>query len=410
MTTADIDADRLWSSLQELGTVGRQGDGSMLRVTGSEADRQARNLVVDWFEDAGLEVTVDAVGNIYGRRAGTTDAAPVLSGSHLDTVPNGGRFDGTAGVLTALEVVRAWNDADVETTHPVEVVVFTEEEGTRFGTGMLGSQVGAGRLGVDTALALEDDHGLTLGSVLEEIGYRGDSPRDLAEIEAFVELHVEQGPRLEAANTTIGIVEAITGLAHYAVRFEGEANHAGTTAMELRHDALAGMAEVSMRLEAKARELAAESEAVATIGKVDILPGGANVIPGVVRFTLDIRDTDEQQREALKHFALTELASVAEQRELEYEASAFLDVAATPLDGEVADTLELAADTVGAEHMRMPSGAAHDAMNVAAVAPSGLLFVPSEGGISHSPEEHTDKADLAKGAAVLERALFELAT
>lgn len=410
MATVEIDTERLWSSLEELGDIGEQPNGSMMRITGSDADKHARDRVVEWFEAADLEVSVDAVGNIYGRRSGTYDTAPVLSGSHLDTVPNGGKFDGTTGVLTAIEVIRAWNDAGIETERPIEVVVFTEEEGTRFGTGMLGSQVGAGVIGVDEALAYEDDNGNTLEDVLDAIGYRGTTARDLSEIEAFVEVHVEQGPLLEATDTTIGVVEAITGLAHYNVNFTGEANHAGTTAMDLRFDGFAGVAEVSMALEAKAHELAATSEAVGTIGKVEVDPGAANVIPGVARFTLDIRDTNETHREVLKHYILGELTAIAERRGLDYDVEEYLDVSATPLDTRVVNTIEEAAKSVGVDYRRMPSGAAHDAMSVATVAPAGMLFVPSEGGISHSPAEFTTKDDLSAGTAALERALYNLAT
>lgn len=404
-----IDGDRLWESVETLGEIGEQRDGSMMRVTGSNADAQARDLVVDWFESAGLKVTVDAVGNLFGRRPGRSDLEPVVCGSHIDTVPNGGKFDGTAGVLTALEVVRAWNDSGLETTRPVELVVFTEEEGTRFGTGLLGSQVAAGMLSEAEALALEDDRGETLGEVLDAIGYRGDAVRTLDDSLAFVELHVEQGPRLEETRNQIGVVDAITGLAQYDVTVRGESNHAGTTSMALRRDAFAAVAELSCSLEERATELARDSESVLTIGKVAVEPGGANVIPESVRFSIDLRDTDEAARRELIEYTLTEIDAVTDRRELQYECSELLDVEATEMDPEIVSTVATVCEHLDVDALQMPSGAGHDAMNVATVAPTAMIFVPSENGISHSRNEYTDPAELETGATVLERTLYRLA-
>jgi len=409
MTEVSIDEERLWESLQKLGTIGEQPDGSMMRVTGSEADKRARDQVVEWFDDAGLQVTIDAIGNIYARRPGTDGGAPVLTGSHLDTVPNGGKFDGSAGVLTALEAIRAWNEAGIETDRPVEIVIFTEEEGTRFGTGLLGSGVASGSISVERALAFEDDDGNTVETVLEGIGYQGASTRHLGDITAFVELHVEQGPKLEATGNHIGVVEAITGLAQFEVTMLGESNHAGTTSMDLRQDAFSGVAELAQSLERKASDLAEESDAVGTIGKVDIQPGGANVIPGEVEFTLDIRDVHERSRQDLIEFVFKEAATIADRRELTVSHRKLLDVATINMDDQVVATLEAVCEDVSIDYMRMSSGAGHDAMNVANVGPTAMLFVPSQDGISHNPDEYTSPDDLATGTRVLERGLRSLA-
>jgi hydantoinase/carbamoylase family amidase len=405
-----IEEDRLWDSLMQLGEIGETEDGGMMRVTGSDADRRARDQVVEWFEDAGLDVRTDPVGNIVGRREGALDRPPVMAGSHVDTVPNGGKFDGTAGVLTALEAVRAWNDAGITTDHPVEVVVFTEEEGTRFGTGLLGSLVAADLMAVEEVLEIEDEEGNTVGEVLGDIGYAGDATFDCADAAAFVELHVEQGPRLEAAGKTVGVVENITGIMHGHVTFYGEANHAGTTSMSLRRDAFMGVAELAVELERAAREQAAETAAVGTVGRVEVEPGGVNVIPGEADISLDVRDTDEAARRSLLQGIEAEMERIADERDLDFEYEQYLDVEATPMDDGVVDTLATACEGLDVEYMRMPSGAGHDAMNVAKVTPTAMLFVPSEDGISHNPDEYTAPEDLADGARVLERGLRSLAT
>lgn len=405
MGDVSIDGERLWDGLMALGAIGDRGDGAMMRVTGTEADRRARDHVVDRFEAAGLAVRVDHVGNIYARRAGREAHPPVLTGSHLDTVPAGGKFDGAAGVLAALEVIEAWDDAGVETDRPVEVVAFTEEEGTRFGTGLLGSLVATGGLDVEAALALEDDGGQTLEAVLEEIGYLGGADPVLGAVAAYLELHVEQGPRLEASGNRVGVVEAITGLCQLSVTYSGEANHAGATSMAHRRDGFAGVAEAALAIEALARELAATTDAVATVGRVEVVPNAANVIPGEVRFTVDLRDTDEATRLALRDDALDAIRSIAEGRGLALDLRELLDVAATPMDAGLVDELAAACASLDIAHMRLPSGGGHDAMNLAAIAPAGMLFVPSADGVSHSPQEHTDRADLTAGTRVLERVL-----
>ncbi len=409
MDTPSVDGERLWGGLHELGRIGDRGDGAMMRVTGSDADRRARDYFVDRLETAGLDVRIDHVGNIYGRLAGRSSREPIIIGSHLDTVPNGGKFDGAAGVLAALEVIESWNDAAIEPRHPVEVVAFTEEEGTRFGTGLLGSAVASGRLTTEDALELRDDNGATLEAVLDEIGYRGDTSPILDELTAYIELHVEQGPTLDSAGIPVGLVEAITGLCQLEVRIHGEANHAGATSMSSRRDSLAAVAEVSVKIEREARSIAKRTDAVATIGSVDVEPNAANVIPETVRFTLDIRDTDETARQRLKTFAIETIETIASERQLKYEYEEWLDVEATPMDGTLVDRLASACHSLDIDHLRLPSGGGHDAMNLAEICPAAMVFVPSEGGISHNPAEHTDRADLVAGTRVLEHTVRSLA-
>ncbi|WP_254544751.1 Zn-dependent hydrolase [Halomarina pelagica] len=402
-----IRKDRLWDSIQALGEIG-EVDGAMMRVTGSDADRRARDRVVGWFEAADMDVAVDAVGNIVARRVGRVDAPPVVTGSHIDTVPAGGKFDGTVGVLGPLEIVRAWNAANVETDRPLHVVVFTEEEGTRFGTGLLGSLVATERLQADKALALEDEDGVTLAEALRSIGYDGTAELGLADAAAFIEMHVEQGPILDRSDTAVGIVETVAGITHHRVTFEGEADHAGNTPMAMRRDAYVGAAEFALELERTARRHAETSNTVGTVGKSKVTPNGTNVIPGRVELGVDIRDTDDEHLHETVSSAREHARAIASKRELSHQWQSLLEVTPTELSPDISNRLVEAVQNCGHTYRRMLSGAGHDAMNVAAVAPAGMLFVPSRDGISHSPEEYTSPEDVYMGTRVLEAALREL--
>jgi beta-ureidopropionase / N-carbamoyl-L-amino-acid hydrolase len=409
MNEVVINGDRLWNTVQTLGQIGETANGAMMRVTGSEADKQARDQVIDWFQAAGLDVGVDPVGNIIARRDGQTNAPPVMTGSHIDTVPSGGKFDGTVGVLGPLEIVRTWNDTDVTTDRPLHIVVFTEEEGTRFGTGLLGSLVATNGLSVADALMLEDEDGVTLAETLAKIGYDGAADLRLAEAAAFIEMHVEQGPILDRHSTPIGIIDSIAGITHHRVSFIGEADHAGNTPMDMRRDAFAGASEFNLELERTARHYAENSHTVGTVGKALVTPNGTNVIPGQVDLGVDIRDTDgdvlDDAVAAVKEHAQT----VASRRDLEYQWESLLEVAPTTMSPEITIRLRQAVDQIGYESRRMLSGAGHDAMNVASIAPTGMLFIPSREGISHNPAEYTSPDNLLKGTQVLELTLRELA-
>jgi len=402
-----LDTDRLWATVQSLGSIGETADGGVMRVTGSEADREARDTVVDWFRDAGLSVSVDPVGNIVARRSGRSDAPAVATGSHLDTVPNGGAFDGVVGVVAALEVVRAWNESGLDTDRPVEIVVFTEEEGTRFGVGLLGSLVASGQLGTDEALALTDGEGTTLDDALSGMGYRGSAPFSLAERAAFVEMHVEQGPILDAQGIPIGVVESVAGITQHSIAIQGEANHAGTTPMDARRDALMGAAEFGLAVE---NEMATHGEgAVGTVGRIEMSPNGTNVIPGRVELGVDLRDRDAERLAAAVSALRDRLQTIGERRQLTTTWETMLDIPPRAMDRDIVRTVETAASEQGLRYKNMPSGAGHDAMNAASVTPTGMLFVPSEKGRSHSPAEFTSQVDLFAGTQVLEAALRRLA-
>lgn len=408
MTDIDINEDRLWRSIEELGTIGEQDDGGMFRVTGSEADRRARDRLVNWFEDAGLTVEIDPVGNVIGRREGRSDLDPIVTGSHVDTVPNGGKFDGVAGVLTALEVVRAWNDADYVSERPLELVVFTEEEGTRFNVGLLGSLFATGKVSLEEALSLTDEEGRTLEETLEQIDYRGEGSLMLDDAAAFIELHIEQGPILDGKDVPIGIVDTIAGITHHRTVFSGEADHAGNTPMDQRYDAFMGTADFAQRFESKIKKSAATSATVGTIGKCAVKPNGTNVVPGEVSLGIDIRDTDGDVLTDIVEAAERFAENVADERELSVSWDTVLEVPPTEMTPSVITRLENACKNAEVPYLEMTSGAGHDAMNVADVAPTGMIFVPSVDGISHSPEEFTRSQDLTKGTVVLERALRQL--
>lgn len=403
-----LEKNRLWESVQTLGEIGETEDGAMMRVTGSQADKTARDLLVEWFEDAGLTVLIDPVGNIIARREGKRDLRPIVTGSHIDTVPAGGKFDGTVGVLGPLEVVRAWDDANIETDRPVEIVVFTEEEGTRFGVGLLGSLVASNQLDGQEALALQDDSGKTVEETLSDIGYDGSAEFDLEDAAAFVEMHVEQGPELDKQDTPIGIVDSIAGITHHSITVRGESDHAGNTPMDVRRDAFMGVAEFALAIERRVTET--DGPTVGTVGRVDVSPNGTNVIPEEVKLGVDIRDADGDRLSTIVSDLKTELEAIAERRNLRLDWEVLLEVSPKSMDPRIRTELEEAAKRCSLDYLTIRSGAGHDAMNAANVTSTGMLFLPSEGGISHSPNEFTSSEDLFAGTRALDEALRSLAT
>ncbi|ELZ43290.1 amidase, hydantoinase/carbamoylase family protein [Halorubrum saccharovorum DSM 1137] len=415
-----VDADRLREDMGANAAFGRIADDDpekrgRTNLTGTEANRAARDRLVERFEDAGLAVAVDAVGNLVGTwtpDSADPDAAPVASGSHLDSVPEGGIFDGPLGVYAPLEAVRAMRDAEVEPARPVAVVSFTEEEGATFGDGLLGSSVATGVTSVDEALALEDDAGETLGEALDRIGYRGDDAIDPASWAAFYELHVEQDTVLEEAGADAGVVTTITGITHCEATIEGEANHAGATAMGDRTDALAAASEFVLDVEAAANEVVAtESEsAVGTVGSLSVSPNATNVVPGRVEAGVDVRDVNTESMEAIVSAARDSLARLERERGVETAFERPFDVAPTPMSDRLRDAAHVAAEAAGRTAIDLHSGAAHDAMRVARVTDASLLFAPSRDGISHNPREWTDWADCAAATEVLAGALARVAS
>ena len=397
----------------EFGAVAAEVGRGRTVLCGSEANREAREYFRERMEAAGLEVTVDSVGNLAGRwdpPSADSDAAPVASGSHLDSVPEGGIFDGPLGVYAALEAVRAMQEAGVEPARPLLVVSFTEEEGGRFGSGLLGSSVATGQLGVEEALLLRDEEGTTLREGLAQMDALGPEPLDASTWDAWLELHVEQGTRLESAGVPAGVVTTISGISHFEAVIEGEADHAGATPMGARRDALAAAAEVISDVERAGRELAAgESEsAVATVGRMEVEPNTTNVVPGRVTLGVDLRDVDRGTMDALAARLEGSLDRIADERPVRTGLRCHLDVDPVPTDERCRRALHAGAEAAGIEALDLHSGAAHDTMHVGRVTDAGMLFAPSREGISHNPREWTDWDDCAAATRVLAGALAAL--
>jgi N-carbamoyl-L-amino-acid hydrolase len=417
-TDVEVDGERLREDLEANGHIGQvdvsEGWGRTV-LTGTDADRAARDRFVERLEDAGLEVRVDAVGNVVGRWAPESadpGAAPVAAGSHLDSVPEGGIFDGPLGSYAALEAVRAIQESSVEPERPLEVVSWTEEEGVRFGTGLLGSSVAAGQRSTDEVLALTDEDGHTLGEELERIGYRGEGTVDAASWTAWLEIHVEQGSILESAGVPVGVVTAIAGIANCAVTVEGEANHAGATPMDERRDALAAASEFVLDVERAARDQvdAGNEAAVGTVGRIEVSPNANNVVPGRVDLTTDQRDVDGGVLRELVDGARQSAARIDGERPVTVEFDHYRLTEPSRMSDRCVEAATAAAERAGLESLEMHSAGLHDTANVADVTDTVLLFAPSEDGISHNPHEWTDWADCANATRVLAAALADLAT
>ncbi|MGE5115616.1 MAG: Zn-dependent hydrolase [Betaproteobacteria bacterium] len=398
-----IDAARLWGTLMALAEIGATPVGGVRRLALDDADRRARDRLVAWCSDAGCTIRVDAVGNVFARRRGRDDArAVVMAGSHLDTQPNGGRFDGAYGVVAALEVLRTLNDAGIETNAPVELVAWSNEEGTRFAPSMMGSMAHAGLLERRQVLDSTDVAGLRYGDELARIGYAGDGLGDVA-IAAYFEAHIEQGPVLEARGATIGVVTGGQGQRWYDLRLTGQAAHAGSTPMPGRRDALVGAARV---VEATRRIGAGRPDGRATVGRLEVVPNSRNVVPGEVRLTIEIRHPDDIERHAMDaelHAAVHEATAT---EGLGFRMDEVLEQPATPFDARCVAAVRDAARIEGLCHLDIVSGAAHDAVAIARIAPAAMVFVPCAGGISHDESESATPADLAAGTQVLLRAML----
>jgi beta-ureidopropionase / N-carbamoyl-L-amino-acid hydrolase len=402
-----IDVTRLRDRLDALAAVGPTDGGGVCRLALTDEDRAGRDLLVTWLDDLGLRVEIDTVGNIVGTWPPERDDRPVMIGSHIDTVRTGGRFDGNLGVLAAIEVIETLIGAGAQLDHPVAVASFTGEEGARFPPDMLGSLAYAGGLAVEDAYDITDVSGARFGDELARIGYAGPHPVPGPAPHAYVELHIEQGPVLEAEGITIGAVTGVQGISWQEVTITGQANHAGTTPMTLRHDA--GYA--AARLATFARELAGElgPPLVATVGRLDLHPDLVNVVAGRAVLTVDLRHTDDAVLvEAERRFrAFSDGLAAAEGVSVTTRPLArFAPVA---FDPAVIDLVEGAARARGLSVRRMPSGAGHDAQMLARMCPAGMVFVPSVGGVSHNPAELTHDGDLEAGAAVLFDVVAELA-
>jgi len=407
MSHPALDYHRLHAAIADLARVGAIDGGGCARLALTDEDRAGRDLVVSWMRAQGLAVHVDAIGNVFAIRAGREDGPPVMTGSHIDTVRTGGRFDGNLGVLAGLEVCRALDASGVTTRRPLCVAFFTNEEGARFQPDMMGSLVHAGGLTLQEAWAAIDHDGKRVGDELERIGYRGAMAPGTIRPHAYVELHIEQGPVLEEAGVTIGAVTGVQGISWTEIVVSGTSAHAGTTPMRLRHDAgyVAGLCTTF------ARQLTKDmgGAQVATVGAIELRPNLINVIANRARFTLDLRNTDETLlREAERRaFAFIDAAARAEDCVVERRTLArFEPVEFAP---DMIACVERLARAHGRSVMRLPSGAGHDAQMMARLCPTGMIFVPSAKGLSHNVAEFTLEADIEAGAAILLDLMLELA-
>jgi len=405
---------RIWGTVEKLSEFGRPEGagfaGGVSRVGYSKEDEAARGYILELMRQAGLAVRVDAAGNIFGRREGTQAGLPVLLfGSHIDSVPNGGNFDGDVGSLGALEVMRALQDGQVQTRHPLEAVIWTNEEGHHFGRGLLGSSAAAGLLEKEV-LARRDSDGQTLADWLRRYGQNPDRIADAqiakGRVAAYVELHIEQGGVLDEKKIQIGVVEGIVGIHWWTCTAEGFANHAGTTPMNNRQDALAAAARAALAVREEVR--AEPGRQVGTVGYLKLQPGARNIIPGRVEFPVELRDLDAEK--VLRIWARIEkrFAQIAQEEKVGLTCAPLQADRPALTDVRIRDTIREAARAAGFTTLDMPSGAGHDAQQVAHFAPIGMIFVPSRGGISHSPREYTAPEDVARGAEVLYRTLLRL--
>ena len=402
MPRYSINETRINQTIQELGKLGDSPEG-MLRVAYSPEDIAGRDYAVKLMQEAGLETRIDTAGNIIGRRSGSDDSLPAIAmGPHTDTVPKGGKYDGALGVMAAIEVIRTLEEQGHRTRHPLEVINFTNEEGTRFHRWLVGSRSMSGLLEQEDLDAVDDD-GLGLGPCLADIG--GDisrideAVRKPGELAAYFELHIEQGPYLDRSGTPIGVVTGITGRAVFEVEIEGKANHAGTTPMSTRRDALVSASKLVLAIQ----KMAAEQEIcrVSTVGSIKAVPNAVNVIPGSASIGLEFRDTDMEALAAAEQELrrITDQASADDVVDIEVIRHRF--TTSVPITSDMQALVAEAAENCGFEWESLASGAGHDAQAVANIAPVAMIFVPSLDGISHSKEEYSTPQDCANGAQVL---------
>lgn len=403
-----IDGDRLWSSLMEMAKIGATPKGGVNRLTLTDLDRESRELFKSWCEAAGCTMRVDKMGTMFMRREGADPSLPpVMVGSHLDTQPTGGKFDGALGVLSALELVRTLNDLGIKTKHPVEVVNFTNEEGSRFAPAMLASGVFAGAFDLDYAYARQDIEGKTFGDELVRIGYAGPDEVGARPVHAFFEVHIEQGPILEESGTDIGVVTHANGQFWYEITFEGVESHAGPTPMARRKDALVGAAAVIQRVNEIGHEF--DPAACATCGFIESYPNSRNVIPGRVFLTADFRHPDQSKLDAMDAALKLSVEEICKAKGLTYKLERIFEYPVTAFDEACVSAVRGAADKLGFSHRDITSGAGHDAVYMARVAPTAMVFTPCIDGISHNEAENMTKEWAAAGGSVLLHAVLDRA-
>ncbi|MDP8949611.1 MAG: Zn-dependent hydrolase [Actinomycetota bacterium] len=406
-----IDGERLWRRISDLGEIGKQESGGVTRLSFTDEERAAKDRVAAYMEEAGLSVYEDAAGNLFGRREGRNPEAPaVLVGSHVDSVYNGGDFDGPLGVLAGIEVLHAMEERGIETEHPVEVATFTDEEGTRFSFGMIGSRALAGKFTPEDLTKYEDENGVSIAEAMRAYGLDperiGDAARPEGSVRAYVELHIEQGRVLENEGLPAGVVTGIAGPVWLRFILEGETGHAGATPMNLRRDSLAAAAEIMGLIEAAAAET---GTAVGTVGQLDLEPGGINIIPGKVRFSLDLRDIDEEVRDRVESRILEGAEEACRRRGVRLEIETLQRLAPAPCSELVRGAAERACERLGIRPHALPSGAGHDGMQLTDLCPMGMIFVRSRNGVSHSPDEWSSQEHCTAGGNILYYVVLDLA-
>ena len=407
MSDAHTNPERLWSRLMDMAEVGATPAGGSNRQALSDDDKAGRDLFVGWAEQAGCSIELDGVGNLFARRGGTdTGAPPVVLGSHLDTQPTGGRFDGVYGVLGGLEVVEALNDHGIRTQAPVEVAVWTNEEGSRFPVSMMGSSVWAGVLRIDEVRAITDRSGISVGDELDRLGWAGAAPFGKP-LRAYLELHIEQGPILEASGSSIGVVSGVQGIRWFRVTIEGFPAHAGTTPMDRRRDPSRSLAVALSGLHEMAAAHAPQVRLTPAMFASE--PVSPNTVPDHITFTVDMRHPDAEVLESLDAQLRSLVAGAAAAHGCGHRIEVINDCAPVVFDDECVKAVESAARQCGFAYERIGSGAGHDACHVALTAPTGMIFVPCEDGLSHNEAESIEPEAAGRGAEVLLQAALQLA-
>ena len=403
-----VNGERLWDSLMELARIGATPKGGVCRLTLTDLDKQGRDLVTRWAREAGMSVTIDKIGNVFMRRPGRDDSLPpIMTGSHIDTQPTGGKFDGNYGVLAGIEVVRTLNDHGIETEAPIEVAFWTNEEGSRFVPVMMGSGVFAKAFTLEHAYAATDTEGKTVQGELERIGYIGDQEPGDHPIGAYFETHIEQGPVLEDHGKTIGVVTGVLGIRWYDCTVTGMEAHAGPTPMALRRDALQVATRLMQEVVACAHRHPPHGRG--TVGMVHVHPNSRNVIPGQVKFSIDLRNATDADCESMDR----DIRGVADRLAAETGLAIRIDLVssypAQPFHDECVQAVERAAQQLGYSHMPVVSGAGHDAVYMARLAPAGMVFIPCKDGISHNEIEDAQPEHITAGCNVLLHAMLERA-
>jgi allantoate deiminase len=401
-----ININRLWDRIQELSLIGQTPENGVTRFSYTSLEHEANEQVKHYMQHAGLEVSYDSVGNLIGSNSGTEDLPAILLGSHVDTVPNGGKFDGSLGVLTAIEVMQSLQEQNITLQHPVKVIAFKDEEGSRFGFGMIGSRAVAGTL-KNFDLVREDTNGISIREAFLKQGY---DPQYILEskmndVKLYLELHIEQGKVLENEHVPVGIVTGIAGPLWLKFKLTGEAEHAGATPMNQRKDPLVAASLIISEIEKIAKKY---SNAVATVGTLSLTPGGVNVIPGTVEFTVDLRDISENIRDSLEMEIKDFAAKVVNGRKIDMTIDELQRVSPVLCSEDIQEVIKQSISELDYHVVSLPSGAGHDAMQFKGNFPVGMIFVRSKDGISHNPKEFTSKEDVKSGAELMLRTLMKL--